>query len=74
MKIDVLNQALDRYVSRLNETRANEVYKWHATRHFTKTFDIGAASLAENIDDALGESGNLLRGGAWFPKGMLVRC
>ena len=71
MKIDVLNQALDRYVSRLNEIRPNEVYKWHAVNHFTKTFDIRSANLAENIESALSEAGNLLTGGSWFPKGML---
>lgn len=66
-----LGQTLERYEARLAETRPQEVYKWKATKHFLDTFDLNASNLSKNIEEALGEAGNLLTGGSWFPKGML---
>lgn len=73
MNTETLNKALERYSSRLAETRPQEVYKWKATKHFLDTFDLNAANLGANIEEALSEAGNLLTGGSWFPKGMLER-
>lgn len=71
MNKDTLLEAFARYQQRLAETRPQEVYKWIATKHFLDTFDLNAANLGANIDEALSEASNLLTGGSWFPKGML---
>lgn len=71
MNTDILEQALARYEARLSETRAQEVYKWHATKRFLDTYDPASPNLAAMLESSLDEAGNLLVGASWFPKGML---
>lgn len=51
----------------------NENYKWKATEHFQKKFDINAENLKEKLEDALRYEDNLLSGHMNFSKAMLLK-
>ena len=71
--LDKFHEILDEYKERFQpEIWPNEKYKWKAVKTFQENWNIDADNLAEMLDAALKDTGNLLTSARRFAKAMIV--
>ncbi|MDY3292903.1 MAG: winged helix-turn-helix domain-containing protein, partial [Parolsenella sp.] len=66
-----LNALIEKYRSGLPEHWEDERYKWQAVKHFQDNWDVDAEDFPSMLDEALGETANLLTAGKYFARGMV---
>jgi 5-methylcytosine-specific restriction protein B len=66
-----LNALIEKYRSGLVEHWEDERYKWQAVKHFQDNWDVDAEDFASMLDEALGETANLLAAGNYYARSMV---
>ncbi|MGI6590115.1 MAG: AAA family ATPase [Eggerthellaceae bacterium] len=70
--ISALEHIVSEYKKHAAEIRPGELYKWEGVACFQQHWNPKASDFTEMLESALSQSYNLLSGGRYFPKGMLV--
>lgn len=70
--INALEHIISEYKEHVAEIRPDEIYKWKGTACFQAHWDLDAPNFPEMLEAALAQSDNLLAGGMYFPRRMLI--
>lgn len=72
MNTKMFEAVYDFYKSHYNQIEKQELYKWKAVVHFQKHWDIEAENFSAMLEEALGETRNLMSAGKYYPRGMII--
>lgn len=68
----LIRNLLDEYAREFGQYRSGESYKWRAIKTFQEKWNADADGFAAMLEEALAGSFNLLNGGNYYPKKMLL--
>ncbi len=72
MNTKMFDAVYDFYKSHYNQIEKQELYKWKAVVHFREHWDIEAENFTAMLEEALGETKNLMSAGKYYPRGMII--
>ena len=73
MNTTLISNYISAYKESFNKISHQEIYKWHAVRHFQDNWDINATDFAQNLYESLRTAKNLLDSGNYLPLSVLHR-
>lgn len=72
MNTKEITSYIEEYKKNIDWINSQEIYKWHAIKHFQDNFDINSQDLYSNLEVSLSKASNLLDSGYYYPKRMLL--
>jgi len=73
MNYKKINYFKEQYKARFEEVHSQEIYKWKAFKCFQDNWDINSSDFTSMLEASLDKTGNLLTGGNFWPKLMLIQ-
>lgn len=71
MDINILRQIIVAYKNDFAHISNEEIYKWRAVHTYKTHWDISSPNFHEMVENALGDTGNLLSSTNYFPRRMI---